>query len=135
MGRSIGPIVSLTSAGMLDSLLSLLWMLVCVVVVVVLAYLFTKYAAGRNGRFVSASGGSERFRVLCRLSIGREQWAVLVQAGEQYLLLGVSQSGVSLLKELTAEEALSICPYRPDQPAASSFGEVLRNILKQRKPR
>ena len=80
------------------------------------------------------AGGGERFKVLTRLSLGREQSLALVQAGERYLLLGVTPSGVSLVAELTQEEAQALYAS-PDQPAPPSFREALRTVLKQRKPR
>ena len=120
--------------GGLGSLLSRVWMLVCVLAVIVLAWLFTRYVAGRGG-IIGASGGSERFRVLARLSLGREQSTVLVKAGEKYLLLGVTPSGITLLKELTPEEAEAVYALPPDQPPPPSFGEALRTVLKQKKPR
>ena len=118
----------------LSSLFSLIWMLVCVLVIIVLAYLFTRYVAGRGGT-LGVPGGSERFRVLARLPLGREQSAVLVKAGEKYLLLGVAASEITLLKELTQEEAEAVYALPPDQPAPPSFGEALRSVLKQKKPR
>ena len=130
------PVLAL-DGGVLDglsSLFSLIWLLVCVLVIVVLAYLFTKYVAGRGG-MVGVSGGSERFRVLARLPLGREQSAVLVKAGEKYLLLGVTASEITVLKELTPEEAEAVYAISPDQPAPPSFGEALRNVLRQKKPR
>ena len=118
----------------LGSLFSLIWMLVCVLAIVVLAYFFTRYVAGRGGA-IGVSGGSERFKVLARLPLGREQSAVLVKAGETYLLLGVTASEVTVLKELTSEEAEAVYALPPDQPAPPSFGEALRAVLKQKKPR
>ena len=120
--------------GGLDSLLSLVWMLVCVLAVIVLAWLFTRYVAGRGG-MIGTSGGSERFKVLSRLPLGREQSAVLVKAGEKYLLLGVTASKIDLLMELTPEEAEAVYALPPDQPTPPSFGEALRAVLKQKKPR
>ena len=130
------PVLAL-DGGVLDglsSLFSLVWLLVCVLVIVVLAYLFTRYVAGRGGT-LGVSGGSERFKVLARLSLGREQSAALVTAGEKYLLPGVTPSEISLLKELTAEEAEAAYALPPGQPVPPSFGEALRAILKQKKPR
>lgn len=130
-----GPVLALEATA-LDSLLSLMWMLLCVVVIIVLAYLFTKYVAGRRGfGGLGASGGTGRFKALARLPLGREQSAVLVQAGERYLLLGVAPSGVTMLAELTQEEAQALYAPPPDQPAPPSFGEALRAVLKQKKPR
>ena len=42
------PRIALTLLDGLDSLFSLIWLLICVLVVVVLAYLFTRYVAGRG---------------------------------------------------------------------------------------
>ena len=133
-----GPMIALAGTDALDglgSLLSLVWLLLCVVVIIVLAYLFTKYVAGRGGGMMGISGSTDRFKVLERLSMGREQSVALVQAGERYFLLGVAASSVSLIAELTEEEAQALRPPRPDQPAPLNFGEALRTVLKQKKPR
>ncbi len=135
MLRGDSPMIALTGKGALDSLLSLMWLLLCVVVIIVLAYLFTRYVAGRGGGPLGASGSTERFKVLARLSLGREQSAALVRVGERYLLLGIAPSGVSLLAELTQEEAEVLTAPPPGQPAPPSFGEALRTVLKQKKPR
>ena len=133
MPRYHAPAALAASLG--DSLLSLAWLLVCVAVIIVLAYLFTKYVAGRGGGMMGLSGGTQRFKVLCRLPLGREQSAALVQAGGRFLLLGVAPSGVTLLAELTAEEAEAITAPAAGQAEPPGFGEALRNVLKQRKPR
>ena len=137
MFRGERPMTVLSGAaeGSLNSLLSLVWMLLCVVVIIVLAYLFTKYVAGRGSGMMGVSGGTDRFKVLERLSMGREQSVALVQAGARYFLLGVTSSNVSVIAELTEEEAQALHPPRPDQPAPPSFGEALRTVLKQKKPR
>ncbi len=119
----------------LDNILSLLWLLVCVLAIVVLAYLFTKYVAGRNGSFFGTGGGTAQFKVLARLPLSRDQSLVLVQAGERYLLLGTGPSGVTLTAELTPEEAKALCQPPSDQPPPPSFAEALRTVLKQKKPR
>ena len=129
----VPPLALETTA--LDNILSLLWLLICVLVIIVLAYLFTKYVAGRGG-FPGAGGGTDRFQVLARLSLGREQSLALVQAGERHLLLGVTATGISLVAELSKEEAQALMARSdPDQPAPPSFGEALRTVLKQKKPR
>ena len=128
--------IALTGASFGSSLISLMWMLLCVVVIIVLAYLFTKYVAGRGGLGgLGVSGATDRFKVLCRLTLGRDQSAVLVQAGERDLLLGVAPSGISLLAELSQEEAQTLYVSPAHQPAPPSFGQALRTVLKQKKPR
>ena len=81
-----------------------------------------------EGSFVSAW-------YLARLSLGRDQSLVLVQAGERYLLLGAAPSGVTLTAELTPEEAKALYQPPSDQPPPPSFTEALRTVLKQKKPR
>lgn len=120
---------------MLDSILTLMWVLLCVVVIIVLAYVFTKRVAGRSGSLLGAGGGTDCFKVLTRLPLGREQALVLVQAGERRFLLGVTASEVSLVAELTQEEAQTLYPPPPEQGTAPSFSEALRTVLKQKKPR
>ena len=119
----------------LDSILSLVWLLVCVLVIVALAYLFTRYVVGRGGGMMGLTGGTGRVKGLCRLSLGREQSAALVRAGGRYFLLGITPSSVSLLAELGEEEAKALYVPQSDQPAPPSFGEALRTVLKQKKPR
>ena len=50
------PRIALTLLDGLDSLFSLIWLLICVLVVVVLAYLFTRYVAGRSSPAFSPFG-------------------------------------------------------------------------------
>lgn len=120
---------------LLDNILSLLWLLICVLAIVVLAYLFTKYVAGRNGGFLGGGSGNARFKALARLPLGRDQSLVLIQAGERFLLLGAAPSGVTLVAELTPEEAKALYQPPSDQPPPPSFTEALRTVLKQKKPR
>lgn len=117
-----------------ESLLSLAWMLLCVVAIAALAYLFTRGIAGRGGAGLRGMSGKGQLRVLSRLSVGREQSVVLVQAGEKYLLLGVASSGVSVLERLTKEQAQQMCPGL-DQPAPPGFKEAFGEALRQRKQR
>ena len=117
-----------------ESLLSLLWLLLCVVAIAAMAYLFTRYIAGRGGLGRLNAAGKGQLRVLDRVSVGREQSVVLVQAGEKYFLLGVAASGVSVLERLTKEEAQKMCPA-VDQPPPPGFREALGEVLRQRKQR
>ena len=127
--------IALAQGGAWSSVLTLVWLLVCVLVIIALAYLFTKYVAGRGYGALGMSGGNGRFKVLARLSLGREQSLALVQAGERYLLLGVAPSGVSLVAELTREEAEALYTPPAGQPAPPGFSEALRAALKRKKPR
>ena len=114
------------------TLASLLWMLVCVVLIIGLAYWFTRNGAGR-GTFGGFQAGRQ-MEVLDQLPLGRDQRMVLARAGGRFLLLGVTPSGgITLLAELTEEEAAS---WRKE-PAEDrpGFKEAFFTVLKQRERR
>ena len=111
------------------TLASFLWMLVCVVLIIGLAYWFTRYVAGRGA--LGAFSGGRRMEVLDRLPLGRDQSVILARVGERYLLLGAGTAGVTLLAELTAEEAAS---WRAAETAEErpGFKDAFLTILKQK---
>lgn len=114
------------------TLISFLWLVICVVLTIGLAYWFTRYIASRGG-FGTLNGGRQ-MEVLDQLTLGRDQKMVLVRAGGRYLLLGVTPAGISLLAELTAEEAAS---WKMPQEAGEkmSFSAAFEAVLKQKKRR
>ena len=109
------------------TLASFLWMIVCVVLIMGLAYWFTRYIAGRG----AVLRGGRRMEVLDRLPLGRDQSVILARVGERYLLLGTGTAGVTLLAELSAEEAASW-----EQPQAGGenpgFKEAFLTMMKQK---
>ena len=116
-------------------LLSLAWMVVCVLVIAVLAYWVTKYVAGRGG--LGAFGPlkmGEGLEILAQLPLGRDQRVVVARAGERFLLLGVTAAQITLLTELTEEEAAL---WRDQSGTAGkretpSFREALNTVLRQK---
>lgn len=116
--------------------LSLLWMLVCIVVVLGLAYWFTRHVLGRG--LLSRYGGQGvrggQLRALEKLPISRDQQLLVVQVGERVLLLGVSSGGIRTLCELTPEEAKPWLEEseKPQEPLPS-FQESLRRVMEQRR--
>jgi flagellar protein FliO/FliZ len=118
-----------------SAILSLLWVLVCVIVILGLAYWVTRSvaAADRRGLF-GTSKGTDHLAVLSRLTLGKEQQLVLIRAGDRYLLLGVTTAQMTTLAEFTKEEAES-WQTQQDQPtdqAPPSFGQALRTVLQQK---
>lgn len=114
---------------------SLLGMLIAIVVVIGLAYWFTRYIVGK-GR-IPALGmmarRDEKLSVLAQTQIGKDQRLAVVQAGERYLLVGVTAQNISLLSELTAEEAAYWLPKSKDEGDGQTptfkqaFTDALRN--------
>lgn len=118
-----------------NPLLSLLWMVVSVAIIIGLAYWFTRYVAGRGGfdAFGPLKAG-EGLEILAQLPLGREQRLVVAQAGERCFLLGVTASEISLLAELTAEEA-ALWRERlktEEKRETPSFREALNTVLRQK---
>ena len=112
------------------ALASFLWLAVCVVLIVGLAYWFTKYVAGR-GAFGAFQGG-RRMEVLDRLPLGRDQSVVLARVGDRHMLLGTGPAGVTLLAELTAEEAAAWKPLQTVE-GAPGFKEAFAAMMKQKR--
>jgi len=81
-------------------------------------------------RKVSVLPGQHRkLKVVAALSLGHKERAVLVQVGEEQMLLGVSQGQVTLLKSF--EQPVIV----PDQPAAeSAFARKLNQYISKRAP-
>ena len=111
------------------NLASFLWMLVCVVLIIGLAFWFTRFVAGRGA--LGAFSGGRRMEILDRMPLGRDQSVVLARVGERYLLLGTGTAGVTLLAELTGEEAAA---WKPPEAAEErpGFKEAFLTVMKQK---
>lgn len=116
---------------MTQEILSLLGALLVIVLVLGGSYFFTRWAGTHlNGGLLPRGGGS-RMRILDRISIGRDQQLLVVQAGGRYLLLGSSADRLTLLTELTAEEGAQwqIPPSDASQNRkAPNFGALLQKL-------
>ena len=119
---------------------TLLGMLTAVVVILLLAWLFTRYLAGRApGAMRFSRNRDGKLQLLERMPLGREQYLAVVRAGETYLLLGVTGSQITLLRELSAEEASA---WNEEETSVSPGGEpgvpipfrdALREVWKQKR--
>ena len=116
---------------MTQEILSLLGALLVIVLVLGGSYFFTRWAGTHlNGGLLPRGGGS-RMRILDRISIGRDQQLLVVQAGGRDLLLGSSADRLTLLTELTAEEGAQwqIPPSDASQNRkAPDFGALLQKL-------
>ena len=116
---------------MTQEILSLLGALLVIVLVLGGSYFFTRWAGTHlNGGLLPRGGGS-RMRILDRISSGRDQQLLVVQAGRRYLLLGSSADRLTLLTELTAEEGAQwqIPPSDASQNRkAPDFGALLQKL-------
>lgn len=118
--------------------LSLLWVTVCAVVIIGLAYWFTRFVAGRNGLGGMGAGhGAAQIKVLARSPVGKDQTLLLVQVEQRYFLLGAAPGGLSTLAEFTPEEA-EAWPKSAEASKggqAMSFQSALQTVIKQKRQR
>lgn len=106
-----------------------------VAAVLALAYWCTRLIGrhGLPGWAKGASPGEGRLELLWQVSLGKSERLVLVRLGERCLLLGVSGGGISVLAELTGEEARPWLQKRETAGAAPSFMEALRENFPKKK--
>ncbi len=117
------------SGGMVWQLLGMLFV---TGLVLALAWLATRWIANRG---VGVSGFSKaaaegRLTVLAQMSVGRSERLILVRFSDRCLLLGVTAGQITLLKELTGEEAAQWLTETPRKP---SFREALQDTLRRKK--
>lgn len=125
-----------TSSGMGGSVLSLLGMLLTVVLVLALAYWCTRLI-GRRGLPGYARGpGGDKMQVLWQLSLGKAERLVMVKVDRRCLLLGVTSGGISLVTELSEEEAAAWLQSKESTARPEnmpSFLDILRENLPKKK--
>lgn len=113
---------------------SLIGMLITVILILLLAYWVTRFI-GQRGLPGWARGmqNSGELQLIWQLSLGKGERLVLVRVHERCLLLGVSGGGITVLTELTQEEAAVWLQKQGEAPQAPSFLEILRDNLPKKK--
>lgn len=122
---------------MLEELTSLIWSILVIIAILVLAYLFTRFVAGRSG------GGMLRYRgrritVLEKVTVGKDQKILLVKMGENYYFLGCAQGGITCLEQVSQEEAdqwKRESEAQKDRAPEMSFREALKKVIDSRRDR
>ena len=72
---------------------------IAAVFIIYLSYVVSKYV----GRGMNKNGNSHYMRVVDQLMVGQDRYVAVVQAGDKYLLIGVTSQQISLLRELDPE--------------------------------
>lgn len=97
---------------------SLIALVAATVAVIAMAYWFTRHIVGGlqwNGFELQQKGG--QLNVLAQISLGKEQRVAVLRAGERFFLVGIAPQSVSLLAELTKEDAGAWLKEPPTGPA------------------
>ena len=71
-------------------------------IVIAMAYFVSRFLSGKLGGGLSQNGG----KVLEHLPLGPGRSCCIVELGGRYLMLGVSEGGISLLGEITEPEEI-----------------------------
>lgn len=75
---------------------------------------------------------SSCMKVIDRVIIGQDKSLMIVQIGERYCLIGVAQSGIQLLMELSKEEVeMQILDKEKNQNFTEMFSEKFKRKNRQ----
>lgn len=116
--------------------LSLLGTLAVLAVVLVLAYLTTRFLAVHMPSGLRGGSRHRHLTVVEQVPVGKESKLLLVKFEDRYLLLGITQGGVTCLKELPEEEVAAWIDKdgQGEAPVPPSFREQLQRVLERKKP-
>ena len=119
-----------------EEILSVLWVLVCTVAVLALCYYVTRRLTRLPAlsRYAGGIAREGRLEVLSRVPLGKDQSLVVAAVGKRCFLLGCAAGSVSLLTELTEEEAAAWTTRREEKNSTEqrSFRDAMGELLKQK---
>lgn len=122
-----------------EEILSVLWVLVCTVAVLALCYYVTRRLTRLPAlsRYAGGIPREGRLEVLARVPLGKDQSLVVAAVGKRCFLLGCAAGSVSLLTELTEEEAAAWTALREEKNSTEqrSFRDAMSELLKQKAQR
>ena len=99
-------------------------MIFAVAVILYLSYVCSKKL---GGGVLPGAGTSKNIRIIEKAFLGREKSVVIIRVGRKDYLLGVSQEGIRLLKEL--EEGQITLEEQEEQKKPPRFSYIFRNRL------
>ena len=122
-----------------EEILSVLWVLVCTVAVLALCYYVTRRLTRLPAlsRYAGGIPQEGRLEVLARVPLGKDQSLVVAAVGKRCFLLGCAAGSISLLTELTEEEAAAWTARREEKNSTEqrSFRDAMSELLKQKAQR
>lgn len=115
---------------MFETIWTLFGTLIAVVAVIYLSYRFSRYLASGATKM----GNSRYMKTIDRIVLGPDRMLLIVEIGGMCYLVGSTASGISLLKELSAEEMEAARQFElsgKDNPAGGmkSFQSVLQAMM------
>ena len=123
----------------MEEILSVLWVLVCTVAVLALCYYVTRRLTRLPAlsRYAGGIPREGRLEVLACVPLGKDQSLVVAAVGKRCFLLGCAAGSISLLTELTEEEAAAWTARREEKNSTEqrSFRDAMSELLKQKAQR
>jgi flagellar protein FliO/FliZ len=127
------PALAAAERGLPDRLTSggyLLQVLLSLSVVLVLVVGLLLVLRRLQGRLLRSTAGLPALRVVASLNVGGRERVLVLQAGEQQLLLGVAPGSVQLLHAF--EQPLQAAGERPLVKNAGGFAAILSGLTQRR---
>lgn len=115
---------------MLEGIVTAIGTLCLVVLILYLSYVAAKFI-GKS----SIRGGRSRYmRMIDQMPVGQGRAVSVVQAGDRYFLIGISEKQISMLAELEEE---GLVPLEMEEPVSQAgipdFKEIMRRLEEARK--
>ncbi len=79
-------------------------------------------------QWVKSSGFGGNICLIEQIQVGQNQKILLLKAGEEYILVGVSPAGIQFLSKVEGDFQAAV-PPQPSAGTGASFGELLRERL------
>jgi flagellar protein FliO/FliZ len=117
------PMAGPSGANLVQTTFALLFVLG---LLAVLAWFLKRYGP-------KAHGGNANVHLVGALSLGGRERIIVVEVGEQWIVVGASPGRVNALATMPKQEGAPLAAtLHPHQPAASSFGEWLKQTIDKR---
>lgn len=113
---------------MIKGIFTALLTLVIIILILYLTFVCTKLI----GRGAIQRNKSRYMKIVDQMVLGQDKSIAIVQIGEQYHLIGISSSQITMLSEL---DAAQLIPFSPNETAQQvpNFKELLLKLGNKRK--
>lgn len=112
---------------MFEGVATALGTLLLVIAILFLTYYFTKHI----GKGMIVKNKSRYMEIIDQLPVGQDKSVALIWTGKEYLLIGVTASGINVLEKMEEKPE----PFADDQNTggASGYAVAFKDVLEQMK--
>lgn len=112
-----------------NGILSAVGTLLAVILILYLAFVCTRYI----GKTSKIKGSSRYIRLVDQIAVGQDRTIAVIKTGDSYLLLGITPSGITVLKELGEEELQELDDGPMQELQFPDFKSVMEKIGKRKR--